>query len=131
MLERFRLLEENILELAKFRQNVDEEKISTDKSTQWAMRYGLLESIQIVIDISCHMVSQFNLGNPSTYSECLELLGKADYLPVELTKKLVSMAGLRNLLAHEYVAIDNKKLFGLLDNLSDFREFAEYMRKYF
>jgi len=49
MLERFRLLEENIHELLEFRKNITQKKLAADKSMQWALRYGLMESIQTVL----------------------------------------------------------------------------------
>lgn len=131
MLERFRLLEENISELIDFRKNITLEKLAADKPSQWALRYGLMESIQIVIDISCHLVSQYNLGNPSTYGECIEFLGNSGYLSMSLAQRLVGMAGLRNLLVHEYVVIDNSRLYKLLDHLDDFRQFVEKTKQYF
>lgn len=48
--------------------------IKRDKTKEWALRYGLLESIQIVIDLSCHLVVHQNLGNAETYSDCIRLV---------------------------------------------------------
>jgi uncharacterized protein YutE (UPF0331/DUF86 family) len=90
----------------------------------------LLESIQIVIDISCHLASEYNLGNPSSYGECIELLGKNNYIGRELEHKLIGMAGLRNLLAHEYTAVKVEKLYDLLDHLDDIKEFIETVKNH-
>lgn len=81
-----------------------------DKSKEWALKYGLIETIQIVIDISCHPVSKYNLGNPLIYAECIELLEKYAYIDKGLAKKLLVMVGLRNIIVHEYATIDNRKL---------------------
>lgn len=43
------------------------EQVLADDHVQWALRYGLLEAIQMVIDIACHLVSTRNLGTPSRY----------------------------------------------------------------
>lgn len=87
MLERLKLLEENINELSKFKKRTTLEDIQNDKSKEWALRYGFVETIQILIDIACHLVSKYNLGNPSTYSECIELLEKYEYIDENLTYK--------------------------------------------
>ena len=92
------------------------------------MRYGFLESIQIVIDISCHLVSKYNLGNPESYSECIELLRKFKHIDEELEEKLIGMTGLRNILAHEYVTVKNEKLYQLLDQLEDIRLFVSKVK---
>lgn len=130
MLERLEQLEINVIELDKFKSQNSVSDIKSDVQKHWALRYGLFESIQIVIDISCHITSLYNLGNPKTYSECIELLANNKYLSTELGEKLVSMVGLRNLLTHEYISIDIQRLFKLLDHLNDFSDFAQEIKKW-
>lgn len=130
MLERLMLLEGNVKELSSFKEKFSPENIRSDKTKEWALRYGLLESIQLVIDIACHVVSKYNLGNPQNYSECIELLKKNDYLDNSIAAKLTAMVGLRNILVHEYIYVDLEKLYGLLDNITDFRTFAEAVQKH-
>ncbi len=125
MLERLKLLEENINELMAFRKKYTLKDVQEDKAREWALRYGLLETIQAVIDISCHLVSKYNLGNPASYSECIELLGKFNYIDNELIIKLTGMVGLRNLLIHEYMIIEVNKLYDLLNDVGDFNKFAQ------
>ncbi len=125
MLERLKLLEENINELTAFKKKYTLKDVQGDKTREWALRYGILETIQAVIDISCHLVSKFNLGNPQSYSECIELLGKFNYIDDELTTKLTGMTGLRNLLIHEYLIIEVNKLYDLLNDIGDFNKFAQ------
>lgn len=131
MLERLKLLEDNIVELIGFKENYNLDDILNDKSKQWALRYGFLESIQIVIDIACHMVSKYNLGSPSTYSECIELLAKYKYIDKDLSDKILGMVGLRNILVHEYITVDIGKLYGLLEKIKDLKEFVEKVKEYF
>jgi len=119
MVERITKLEENVAELVLFKKNHSLDELKKNKTAGWALRYGLLESIQIIIDISCHLVSKYNLGNPETYSECIELLRKFNYIDENLEGKLLGMVGLRNLLAHEYTAVQIEKLYLLLDKLGD------------
>jgi uncharacterized protein YutE (UPF0331/DUF86 family) len=92
---------------------------------EWALRYGFLESIQIIIDISCHLVSKYNLGNPENYSDCIEFLRKFNYIDENIENKLIGMIGLRNLLAHEYAAIKIERLYDLLDHLDDITSFVQ------
>lgn len=128
MLERLIQLETNVVELEKFRQKYALDEIKNDLQVQWILRYGLFESIQIVIDISCHLVAKYNLGNAQTYSDCIALLRKEKYLSVEISERLLGMIGLRNILIHEYIAVDIEKLYQLLDNLDDFRQFASEVK---
>jgi uncharacterized protein YutE (UPF0331/DUF86 family) len=124
MNKRLQQLENNVAELQRIKKQYTVEEIQDDKTKEWALRYGLLESIQIVIDISCHLVVHKNLGNADTYSECIELLQRFDYIDKDLEKNLKGMTGLRNILVHEYVDINIKQLYETLDNLDDFNRFS-------
>lgn len=130
MLERLKLLEDNASELLEFRKKFSIEDILSDKSREWALRYGFLETIQIVIDVSCHVVSKYNLGNPLMYSECVDLLKNYKYIDENLAAKLNGMIGLRNILVHEYIDIEKEKLYGLLDRVEDFKEFVGKIKEY-
>ena len=130
MRDRLSILEENTAELALFKKKHSLEELKKTKTVGWALRYGFLESIQIIIDISCHLVSKYNLGNPGTYSECIELLRKFKYIDEELEDKLIGMVGLRNILAHEYTTVRIEKLYELLEKLDDIEEFIQRIKSF-
>jgi len=123
MYNRLLVLEENIANLQYFKQKHSLDSIKSEKNLEWALRYGLFESIQIVIDISCHLVSKYNLGNPESYAQCIELIAKYEYIDKILEKNLIGMIGLRNILVHEYIDVDIEKLYKLLEQLFDLRKF--------
>lgn len=125
MIERLKILENNVKELQVLKNKFRIGDIRSDKSKEWALRYGFLETIQIVIDVSCHLIAKYNLGNPASYSECIDLLKKYEYIDEHLADKLYGMIGLRNILVHEYILVEADKLYNLLDNVVDFKEFAD------
>jgi uncharacterized protein YutE (UPF0331/DUF86 family) len=128
---RIELLENNIIELEKMKVHSEHEPdLFQKKTNEWSLRYGILESIQIVIDISCHIVGKYNLGNPNSYGNCVELLVKFNYIEESLGKNIRSMIKLRNLLAHEYALIDVNKLNSYLSLLGDFRNFIRSVSEY-
>ncbi len=61
----------------------------------------MLKCLQIVIDISCAIVSSRNLGNSKIYAECIAILGREEYLNGTLVERQTKAVGLRNLLVHE------------------------------
>lgn len=130
MLERLNQLEINIRELELFKNKYSVEEVKSQLQIQWTLRYGLLESIQIIIDIACHIVSKYNLSNPKSYAECIQVLAKEKYLSKELSEKLEGLSGLRNLLVHEYSVIDVAKLYGLLNNIDDLRHFSKEITEF-
>lgn len=130
MYKRLQQLENNIAELNRFASSVTVEEIKNDTTKEWALRYGLLETIQIMIDISCHLVVHHNLGNAETYADCIDLLHQSGYINSDLEKKLKGMTGLRNILVHEYVTIDLDRLYAMLDHLEDFKTFSRSVKQY-
>jgi uncharacterized protein YutE (UPF0331/DUF86 family) len=129
ILEKLKHLEANVLLLKEIKSSITLDDLIHNKRYEWEVRYGLFESIQIVIDIACKISSYYNLGNPKSYKECIELLMKHRYLTEPLAKRLIGMVGLRNLLIHEYVAVDDRKLYMFLDYLDDFISFGEEISK--
>lgn len=128
LLQKLKLLEENISILENIKNDLKLEDISANKRYEWELRYGLFESIQIMIDISCKIASHYNLGNPKNYRECIELMGKFNFLNTTQVKKYISMIGLRNLLIHEYATIDSEKLYAFLESIDDFKSFIEEIK---
>ena len=119
MLDRLAQLDANVAELERLR--TAQPSATRDR---WALRYGLIASIQIVIDVACELCARRALGTPNTYRRCIELLAQTGLLPPDLATRLASMVGLRNLLVHEYDAIDESRLHAALDHLDDLRMFA-------
>jgi uncharacterized protein YutE (UPF0331/DUF86 family) len=85
-----------------------------------AERYLQL-SIQAVLDISNHIVADMNWGLPASSTDLFDVLATHKVLSAPLSKKLTSMAGFRNVLVHEYLAIDRRRVYqALRDDLRDF-----------
>ena len=123
---RLKRLEENLRELERFRGTSIDDLEGRQK--RWALRYGMLESIQAIIDIACAVVSRYNLGYPDSYADCFRVLRRENVLPDDLTDRLTQPVGMRNVLVHEYLDVDDRLLLDALDRLSDFRAFAEAIR---
>ena len=87
-------------------------------------------AIQCVLDISNHIVADLRLNLPADNRELFELLATHKILPPSLAKKLVQMAGFRNVLVHEYLEIDRRRVFQVLKNdLGDFEKFIRAVAK--
>lgn len=124
---RLKRLEENLRELEDFKETTTTD-LEESRRTRWALRYGLMESIQAMIDVACAVVSRYNLGYPDSYADCLRALRRHDVLPDALADRLIRAVGMRNVLVHEYLDVDDELLLAALDRLSDFRAFAEAIR---
>jgi uncharacterized protein YutE (UPF0331/DUF86 family) len=127
LLSRLKRLEENLRELEGFRGTTLAE-LEDDRRATWALRYGLMESIQATIDIACALVSRHDLGYPDSYADCFRILRRHDVLSDDLVERLIQAAGMRNVLVHEYKEVDDALVLDALDRLSDFRRFAREIR---
>lgn len=123
LLPRLKDLEDNLRVLRDFKSHPFDE-IRSDKKLLWGLRYGVLECLQIVIDTACAVVSYYNLGNPKSYAECIEILGRERFLTGQLTEHIVKAVGLRNILVHEYFGVDDELVYRSLNDLMDIEEFA-------
>lgn len=127
--DKLKRLEENLRSLSSIKKDYTLEDIQNDKIDEWGLRYGLFESIQLIIDLACSIVAQKNLGIPKNYSDCIQLLISNNHLSKKLGESIKNAVGLRNLLVHEYGIIDVKKLYEYLNHIQDMREFAVSISK--
>jgi uncharacterized protein YutE (UPF0331/DUF86 family) len=93
-----------------------------------AMEHGLQISIQIILDIGNHILASVGENDISDYSDIIIKLGIRGILPKPFAEKIRPLAGLRNILVHEYIKVDLDELHGILkENLPDFATFSEHI----
>jgi uncharacterized protein YutE (UPF0331/DUF86 family) len=80
--------------------------------------------VDTVIEINTHLISTENLRAPEDTTETFYILGEAKILPMDFVKKFSPVAGLRNIVVHDYEKIDMEKLIN--DIKSDISQFGEY-----
>ncbi|MBN1484321.1 MAG: DUF86 domain-containing protein [Chloroflexia bacterium] len=131
MLARLQRLQQNMAQLRRFQTKYSAAGVMEDTHLEWALRYGLFEAVQIVIDVSCHLVTRDELGTPQTYGECIQLLQEHGYLPETLASTIKAMIGLRNILVHQYVQVDVGQLFELLNAVGDLASFIDSVAPHF
>ncbi len=91
-------------------------------------RYGSAErflqlAIESLLDMGNHVVATLELGEVRTYNDLPRILAEKGHLSPALAEKWVRMIGFRNILVHEYLAIDREIVYRVLaHDLSDLRE---------
>ncbi len=94
-----------------------------------AERYLQL-AIQAVLDVSNHVVADMKLNLPTDNKELFQLLATHKVVSARFSKKLVGMAGFRNILVHEYLEIDRRRVYrALTTDLGDFEKFIKAIGK--
>ena len=117
-------IREYVTLLRKIRRLADEARFVKDPLIHGNAERYLQLAIQGVLDISNHVVADMGLSLPTDNKEMFDLLAKRRIVSSRLAKKLVSMAGFRNILVHEYLEIDRRRVYQVLTNeLQDFDRF--------
>mgnify|MGYP001826594257 FL=1 len=90
---------------------VDLDLFKKDLDCQDIVIFNLQKAIQSCIDMAAHIISDEDLGLPSSTNEMFYLLEENGYLDRDLTDKMVKAVGFRNLTAHEYEKLDLEQVY--------------------
>ena len=122
---RIEALKQYIAVLEDFK-NISLKELEKDLIKRGAIERYLQLSIEACIDVAELIISDQRLPSPATYKEAIHVLGKEKILNEEFAGKFSQAAGFRNILIHDYVKIDYKRLHSYLqNNLSDFHRFIK------
>ena len=108
------------------------EEFLEDDIVQDVVEYNLFISINMMVDIAVHIVIDNNLGKINTMAEAFEVLYKEKYIEKGEMIVYKNMVAFRNILSHEYVKIDKKIVYEILQkNLIDFNRFILFVNDNF
>lgn len=123
-------MEESLTQLGRYK-DISFEEFQKDLSLIWIVEKGLEILIQNLLDIGAHLLASEIKNDWEDYSEVILKLGKHEVIPKEFSEQIKGMAGLRNILIHEYLKIDLNKLFDYFKyRLGDFVQFIRFVREY-
>lgn len=100
------------------------ERLKTDLQLQWAVERGLQVAAESLFDSGNHILSAAFQESVDEYREIPARLAARGVLSPETEARLESLAGFRNILVHEYAAVDLEKLHASLSRLDDFDAFV-------
>lgn len=83
---------------------------------------------QCCIDICHRIINLENARKPLDYYEAFIILSEIGVLPIDFAKRIAPLAGLRNILVHEYLGIDWNHVYRNLQNIQNLVDFSEYIR---
>lgn len=127
--ERLREMEENIT-LLKDLKSTPFDKFRDDPKIFKLAERCLQISIQCLLDICHHIIVENNWPRPKDNGEAMLTLGQKGVISSDFAKHIFPMAGLRNLLVHEYTKIDKALIYKHLQNIKDFHNFQKYIITY-
>lgn len=130
VLSRLEKLNEYIKVLKTIKNYSEEEYISNP------MIYGSMErflhlSIECVLDISNHLISDLSLRRPDSNREIFIILCENKIIDEKLKENLCNMAGFRNILVHDYMKLDRIIVYKIINNnLKDIEKFIKIVSTY-
>lgn len=90
------------------------EEFVREKDVRYMVCHALLLAIQSAIDIATAIAVMKTPKRPDTYRETFLVLGRSSIIPEEIARELSTLAGFRNLLVHEYTALDTGRVYRFL-----------------
>ncbi len=109
---------------------MDQKGFLQDTDISSSAERQLQVAIQAVIDIGNHVVSDKDLGTPKDYKDIFRILARHKIVSKALSERLSAMAGLRNVLVHDYLDVDLKLVYRILKkDLGDLETFIKSVLK--
>ncbi|MBI3333008.1 MAG: DUF86 domain-containing protein [Candidatus Omnitrophica bacterium] len=106
-------------------------EFASDPFVRGSVERYLHLAIECCLDLGNHLIADRGLRRAQDYKEVFLILGEAKLLPQAFAKRIAPMGGFRNILVHDYLKVDPRKIYeALQDRLPDFEQFARRMAKF-
>lgn len=111
---------------------VDQAKFLTDHYISSTAERDLEIAIQSCLDIADHIVVKLGLELPKKdRKEIFQILASNKIIPLTSVPKLTAMAGMRNILVHEYLEIEREKVYQTINqDLDDIVIFLKAIQQF-
>ena len=122
-------IQKYLKQLERYKQ-FSEQEIASDPDRKGALERYLYLAVQATIDLGEAIIAFKNFRRPGTYTEVFYILKETNFLSQELSEKLVNMAKFRNVIAHDYEAVDFGIVYDALQNrLDDIEQFIRAVKQ--
>ena len=91
-----------------------EDEVAQSLAERW-----LHLAVECALDLAHHLIASRGWSSPATYRETFQVLAKEGVLPAGLAAQMEEWAGLRNVLVHLYLEIDQGLVFAALSGELD------------
>ena len=85
---------------------------------------------QCCIDVSHRIISLEGAQKPVDYYDAILRMGELAVLPADFARHLAPLAGFRNILVYEYLAVDWDEVYRALHRLEDLERFCKSVRRW-
>ena len=88
------------------------------------VKYSFVVGIEVAVDVAQHLCAAQGWGPPDDNGHAMRLLGERGVLDGALAVRMSRAVGFRNVLVHEYAAVDDSVVVERLADLTDLRSFV-------
>jgi uncharacterized protein YutE (UPF0331/DUF86 family) len=121
---RLLILNECLGELAR-PEAAEPQQLAANSLLRAAVERWLQMAIEACIDIASHVIACEGWAPPASGKDAFLILANHGRLTLDLAQRLGRAAGMRNVLVHDYLAVDLSQLAHIVEHdLGDLREFA-------
>jgi uncharacterized protein YutE (UPF0331/DUF86 family) len=103
--ERLRLIRDLLVDLDVIG-DVTADRLQQDRIVRHAVERIPTQLVDLAVSINSHVAAAKERRAPATYRESFAAAARTGAISIELADELGPSAGLRNVLIHEYVAVD-------------------------
>ena len=108
-----------------------EKELDLNFTKQDSIILNLQRACEASIDLGTHIIRLKKMGVPQTSRDVFIILNKENVISLELSNKLQSMVGFRNIAVHDYQKINLAIIHSILEKrLLDFTDFTKAMIKF-
>lgn len=126
---RIRKIEECVAELRELKKT-PERTFLASRSVRAATERLLQVAIQSLLDIGSHLIAERGFREAESYADIIDILGEEKVIPKAFAGRIRGMAGLRNILVHDYLEINPAELRRHLGRIGDFERYCRHVIKY-
>lgn len=106
------------------------EALLADRTAREIVALNVFVALQESVSLAAHWLADEGLQVPRSYAEVFRGLGERGVIGPELATRLASSAGLRNLLAHQYGAVDFRRVHEIASTrLGDLLDFCNELAR--
>ena len=128
LLERLAQLRKHLDHLTALRPRVSRSALSADLSLHNDVLFSLLTVCQLVIDVAGELSAERGLAFED-YTQAVRNLASMDLVEADVLQTLEQLPGFRNVLVHEYVALDMQRVVEAMDRLTAVEALCEALRQ--
>jgi len=124
LVDRLAELRRHLAHLRGLRPRVSREALERDLSFHNDVLFSLLTVCQLVIDVAAELAARRG-DRFDDYTEAVRQLARDSRFPAAVVRELERLPGFRNVLIHEYVALDLDRVVEALGRLDPVDRFLE------